>query len=282
LAMLAERARGRRVVIVPQLELHDVPFAALPLGDELLLDVASSVATLPSLGVLADLLDLADREPDGSPGLTALHDATGTPFFSGTMRALAARRPVSVLTDPDPAAALSQLRDLAGGDVLFACHGQFDIDNPAESSLRLGSGAGLSLSDIWSGLALSKARCVVLGACESGMTRAQIGSEYAGFAGAFFAAGARAVVGSLWEVNQLATAVLLADFLGRVGAGGDVPGALAAAQRTLRQMTRAALVQWIADYLPELAPIVTDAISAMPDRPFAHPDDWAGFFAAGG
>jgi len=197
------------------------------------------------------------------------------------MRALAARRPVSVITDPDPAAALSQLRDLDSRDVLFACHGKFDIDNPADSSLQLGPGGGLSLSDIWSGLALSKARCVVLGACESGLARAQIGSEYAGFAGAFFSAGARAVIGSLWEVNQLATAVLLADCLARIGAGEDVPGALSAAQRALRQTTRDALSQWIADYLPELQPILTDAIEEMPPYPFAHPDDWAGFFAAG-
>jgi CHAT domain-containing protein len=281
LTMLAERAHGRRVVIVPQLELHDVPFAALRLGDDLLLDVVSSVSALPSLGVLADLLDLADRESDGPPGLTALHDTKGTPFFAGTMRELAARGPVSVITDPDPAATLSQLRDLDSRDVLFACHGKFDIDNPADSSLQLGPGGGLSLSDIWSGLALSKARCVVLGACESGMTRAQIGSEYAGFAGAFFSAGARAVIGSLWEVNQLATAVLLADCLSRIGAGEDVPGALSAAQRALRQTTRDALVQWIADYLPELRSTLTDAIGQMPAYPFAHPDDWAGFFTAG-
>jgi CHAT domain-containing protein len=40
------------------------------------------------------------------------------------------------------------------------------------------------------------------------MTRARMGSEYAGFADAFFSAGARAVIGSLWQVNQLATLVL--------------------------------------------------------------------------
>jgi CHAT domain-containing protein len=197
------------------------------------------------------------------------------------MRELAARRPVSVITDPDPTATLSQLRDLDRRDVLFACHGTFDIGNPADSSLQLGPGGGLSLSDIWSGLALSKARCVVLGACESGMTRAQIGSEYAGFAGAFFSAGARAVIGSLWEVNQLATAVLLADCLSRIGAGEDVPGALAGPQRALRQTTRDALIQWIADYPPELQPTLANAIGETPAYPFAHPDDSAGSFAAG-
>jgi CHAT domain-containing protein len=281
LNMLAERASGRRLVIVPQLELHDVPFAALRLGDDVLLDIVSSISTLPSLGVLADLLDLADNESNDDPRLTALHDTKGTPFFAGTTRQLAANRPVSVIADPDPAATLSQLRGLDSRDVLFACHGEFDIDNPAESSLRLGPSSGLSLSDIWNGLALSKVRCVVLGACESGMTRAHIGSEYTGFAGAFLSAGARAIIGSLWEVNQLATAVMLGDCLSRIGADQDVPGALAAAQRALRQTTRDALIQWIADYLPERQPVLADAMGAMPTYPFAHPDDWAGFFAAG-
>ena len=54
-----------------------------------------------------------------------------------------------------------------------------------------------------------------------------------------------------------------------------------ARRRALRQTTRAALVQWIADYVPELQPTVADAIGKMPAYPFAHPDDWAGSFAAG-
>ena len=94
-----------------------------------------------------------------------------------------------------------------------------------------------------------------------------------------FAPAARRRVRFVWGL--LATAVLLADCLGRIGAGEDVPGALAAAQRALRQMTRDALIQWIADYLLELRPTLTAAIGEMPAYPFAHPDDWAGFFAAG-
>lgn len=290
LEMLAERCQGRPLVIIPHLQLHAVPFAALPVGDATLVDMVTGIGTLPSLGVLADLLDLPAASPAGTGpaggqdgvAVTALHDVAGTPFFAGTLRQLAAGRKVSVTGDPDRDAALSEIRSGTFHDVFFACHGHFDAHDPSASALRLTATAQLSLADVWSGLAVAQPRCVVLGACESGLASARIGSEYSGFAGALLAAGARCVVGSLWEVNQQATAVLLGDFLGRVSdRSGSAPNALAAAQRALRQLTRDDLAAWITSYLPERAAVLLPAIAKMETRPFAHPDNWAGFFAAG-
>jgi hypothetical protein len=275
LTMLSGYGRGRPLVFVPQMHLNAVPFAALRAGGEHLIDVVPSISVVPSLGLLADLLE--DGRSFSGSGLMALHETAGTPFFSGTLHHLTARRPVSASSNPTRSEALSALAG-AGPDLFLACHGQFDNDNPAASSLRVAPGAELSLSDIWATIARSDLRSVVLGACESGLARAEIGSEHIGWAGALLSAGVRSVVGSLWKVNQLATAVLLADCLAQ---GADLPVALAAAQRALRATERDDLGHWIATHLSDLARPLAPIIDSMTERPFAHPDDWAGFFAAG-
>jgi hypothetical protein len=275
LTMLSGYGRGRPLVVVPQMHLNAVPFAALRVEGEHLVDVVPSISVVPSVGLLADLLE--DGRSFGGSGLVALHETGGTPFFSGTLRHLAGHRSVSTSDNPTRPQALSALAG-AGPDLFLACHGRFDNDDPAASSLRVAPGVELSLSDLWAGVAGSDLRSVVLGACESGLARAEIGSEHIGWAGALLSAGVRSVVGSLWKVNQLATAVLLADCLADAA---DMPVALAAAQRALRATERDDLSHWIATHLPELARPIAPMIDSMADRPFAHPDDWAGFFAAG-
>ena len=282
LELLATKAAGRRLIVVPQMQLGAVPFGALPVGGGPLIDLVTDLAFAPSLGLLADLLEApALDEGTPSPGVTVIHDTSGTPFFAGTIHALAGRRTVRSLDDPSTVEALEAIGTSAGEDTLFACHGVFDPEHPAASALRIGAGEGLSLSELSGELALPRCRCVVLGACESGLARSEILSEHIGLAGVLLSAGVRNVVASLWEINQLGTAVLLADCLAALGDGADVPAALTAAQRSLRAMTRDQLEGWIGINLPGLLAAVRPIIDAMPPAPFAHPADWAGFVASG-
>lgn len=281
LELLAARAAGRRLIIVPQMQLSAVPFGALPVGGGPLIDLVSDLAFAPSLGLLADLLEAPPLDEGSTPGVTVIHDTSGTPFFAGTIHALAGARAVRSLDDPSTVEALDAVGTSAGDDILFACHGVFDPEHPAASALRIGGGEGLSLSELSGELALPRCRCVVLGACESGLARSEILSEHIGLAGVLLSAGVPNIVASLWEINQLGTAVLLADCLAALGDGGDVPAALAAAQRSLRVMTREQLADWIGTNLPQFLPAVRPIIDGMPAAPFAHPADWAGFVASG-
>ena len=87
----------------------------------------------------------------------------------------------------------------------------------------------------------SATRLVVLSACESGGFRSQRYGGLDGLSGAFIAAGAKGVVGSLWRVDDLSTKDLMMAFHDSYRTGGDAARALQAAQLRLLRSTNVAL-----------------------------------------
>lgn len=78
------------------------------------------------------------------------------------------------------------------------------------------------------------ARLVVLSGCESALGRATQGEGVLGLAAAFFVSGARAVVASIWEVDDRATAQLMERLYAHLAAGEPIAHALRMAQLDLR------------------------------------------------
>jgi CHAT domain-containing protein len=96
----------------------------------------------------------------------------------------------------------------------------------------------LTLRDLlqgWRGK-LRGTELVVLSACESTKGELQKDEGMYSLPWGFLFAGARAVVGSLWEVDDRSTAGLMADLYGRLLAAGgrDPVGALAEARRATK------------------------------------------------
>ncbi|MDX2014068.1 MAG: CHAT domain-containing tetratricopeptide repeat protein [Myxococcaceae bacterium] len=129
--------------------------------------------------------------------------------------------------------------------VHFATHGVLDLATPEKSGLVLTRRAPdgrpvegfLSLADVYA-LRLS-ADLVTLSACETALGAAQRGEGLIGLARGFLHAGARAVVASLWKVNDKATAVLMEAFYEGLLVKKLTPAvALANAQRTVAAMER--------------------------------------------
>lgn len=81
----------------------------------------------------------------------------------------------------------------------------------------------------------SDARLVVLSGCESALGRATQGEGVLGIAAAFFAAGARSLVASIWEVDDRVTADLMEGFYAGLADGKSVAAALREAQLEIRQ-----------------------------------------------
>jgi CHAT domain-containing protein len=95
----------------------------------------------------------------------------------------------------------------------------------ANGAGRIGSGGASGILTAYevAGLDLRQARLVVLSACDTGAGSRERGQEVQGLRWGFRAAGAHALVTSLWRSNDVATRKLMADFYQALGAG-DIPG----------------------------------------------------------
>ncbi len=131
------------------------------------------------------------------------------------------------------------------------------------------------------------AELVTLSACQSGLGRQGGGEGFIGFAQAFFLAGARSLVVSLWEVNDQAASLLMSRFyqnwLGK-RPGLDRPLSKAEAMREARDWLRGLTGAQVERELTAIARGELQRRSGpLPaaGRPFAHPHYWAGFILMG-
>lgn len=164
----------------------------------------------------------------------------------------------------------------------------------------------LTVAEMHEALRLSRTRLVTLSACETGLTEVGRGlaDEYIGLPGVLLEAGARAVVASLWAVDDLATALLMGQFC-RVWDRGAVPvaEALQAAQKWLRTRSREEVEEALDELDMLWIPWATQSedsamqrrareqyweilgarrrLKGMGERPLGHPYWWAGFQAVG-
>lgn len=205
-----------RLVVVPSSVLHRVPFHALHTGRSFV--VAHTACTLaPSTSIAANSVDIvATSAPDQRPVLVmGISDPT-IPSAAAEAAEIASMFDDAQLFLNDRAT-IERFRQVAPSAqvIHLACHGIHRAENPLFSSLRLADG-WITAAEIMK-LRLTGAT-VVLSACESGRHGASAG-EALGLTWAFLAAGATAVVVSLWAVHDSATASLMAGFYRHLRAG---------------------------------------------------------------
>jgi len=115
----------------------------------------------------------------------------------------------------------------------LAAHAVIDDDEPGRSALVLapaGDEDGLLQPRDIAALDLDQT-LVVLAACRSSTGKMLRGEGPLGLTRAFFQAGARAVVATLWEIDDAASSALFAGFYRRLAEGATVEEALSDAQR---------------------------------------------------
>jgi CHAT domain-containing protein len=114
----------------------------------------------------------------------------------------------------------------------LACHGLFRADNPMFSALRLYDG-WLTAADVMA-LDLNDL-LVTLSVCESGRSDGLRGDEILGLTRAFLGAGARALIVTLWLIEDEVTADVMACLYEQLGQGADHTAALRTAQLVLKE-----------------------------------------------
>ncbi|HFD39671.1 MAG TPA: CHAT domain-containing protein [Anaerolineae bacterium] len=222
-------ARYRCLVVVPDAELHYLPFQALYDGAGYLLE-RRSLRYLPSLTTLA--LGSPPRPGGRGQALVLAYSAGGRlPSVAAEAQAVAsAVGPLfaGIALYCEEQAGRAALTERAGEYELLhlATHSRFRADDPLFSSLELADGP-LWVYDLYR-LRL-RASLVTLSACDTGQGTLR-GRELLGLTRGFLSAGAASVLVSLWAVDDRSTAALMGAFYRHLGAGATRSEALRAAQ----------------------------------------------------
>jgi len=235
-----------RLVIIPHDVIANLPFPALFLGESRLCE-RFACSLMPHLGWLSPwehrrarplkvrrflgvgvstyagegLLPLpgADDEPEKLASLTSASDA--------------------VLLKNDEACLVNVSRMLETAEwVHLACHGRFEPKAPHRACFYLGREEGrsstLSLAQIQR-LRLDRLRLAVLSSCWSSSASSLPGNELVCIPAAFLRAGASAVVGSLWEVDNDMALPFMKQVYAEIAQHGVAAGLARAQCRWLRE-----------------------------------------------
>jgi len=270
-----------------------------------------NVAYTPSArSLIASYAAAAGIANTRSPSLFAVsdpprNDVQRLPFASGEVSSIVLLFPPNA-SHPlyeDEATRQEVLTEIANHSYLhFACHGYFSPLEPLHSALLLQEDDDLTLSDLLNDVGSVNARLVVLSACRTAIPNfMQIPDEVLGLPAGFLQAGVAGVVGSLWPVTDLSTALLMERFyinhlLGDLNEDPVVKSplppaeALRRAQIWLRDVTAGKLARRfkIERKKPDAKRMISyeqasDAWQHFAfdfnedDHPYAHPMYWAAF-----
>ena len=235
---------GERILIIaPHGPLHHLPFHALMEGDNYLVDRFDFLYT-PSLQTLTQL----DHDARGTGGLSRIllfglddFGSRARPLKHTAQEILAPQASgngkVTALWEADATRRTilewNESGELESFDLLhFATHAILEPDAPHWSRIMMADD-DLTVLDVMD-LKLD-ARLVILSACSSAVGAQGTGDELLGLARAFFYAGARALVASLWAVEDESTARLMRILYDNLKKGEPISVALRAAQLDMRR-----------------------------------------------
>jgi CHAT domain-containing protein/Tfp pilus assembly protein PilF len=248
---------GEHIVMVPDRVLHSLNFETLPDPDQpsRYLIESATISIAPSLGGLTNagaraaqfgnsILLIGDPEPaveeyQRLPYAAKEIALIEQSFAAGNSGPPASRRSVplrSVVIEGAHAypAAYRDSDPARFSFIHFAAHATTNRESPLDSALILSrheSGYALSARDVMN--VPLHADLVTLSACRSAGARTYSGEGLVGLSWAFLRAGARNVVAGLWDVNDMSTANLMADFYSRLTRGAAPPDALREAKLEL-------------------------------------------------
>ncbi len=244
------------LILVPHLALHQIPLAALPIGNNQYLGDKFLIGYTPS----CQILQFCQQRGEVKDTLTygTIEDATeDLPFASFECEQIAQlyNIPDSQRLKGRSQATVSNYRQLAKQvQVIHSSHhAQSRIDQPLESVLKLADGT-ITLGQLLTpGWRLPQLSDVFLSCCETGLGVTEIADDIFTLSTGFLCAGARSVVSTLWSVDDLATAIFSMFYYQYRQQGKSRTEALQQAQIKLRSLAGNTLST---HYKPHLAPLL--------------------------
>jgi CHAT domain-containing protein len=225
--------KGRHLIVVPHGFLHYVPYHALFDGQQYVID-RCTVSYAPSASVFARGCARSSAErATGDPLVLGVADERA-PFIEAEAREVAAVLPSATLfLGGDATTEVLRSRGRSSPVVHIASHGRFRPDSPMFSAIRLADGylTGNDLARLTLPAAL-----VTLSGCATGQAVAAAGDEILGISRGLFAAGARSLLLSLWDVHDESTTTFMTSFYRTLTAAGNL--AEAVQEATVQVKTR--------------------------------------------
>ena len=226
------------LTIVPYGSLHTLPFHALYDGSRYLVE-DYHVSYLPASSLLKGSIEVevAFGNQKSSPPSSDQPLVFGYSSHGHLQRALEEARTLATLLNgrcylEDEATIARLIEEAPGSPIIhLATHGHSRLDAPNFSSVLLADGR-FNAIDAFS-LDLKQCEMVTLSGCETGLALIGGGDEQLGLGRAFLAAGAKALVMSLWPVEDNATNELMQLFYQNLLRGESKVEALKNAQCTL-------------------------------------------------
>lgn len=246
--VLAQTSAGETLYIVPSGRFHSLPFESFR-HDGMMLSERFNVVRLSSAREL-----ISERKSLRKPlsaavfgGLSSGIDATKEEIRN-VSRALGRKSHVDIYAGADGTAENFRMMDCRAPEIIhIASHGFFydaaDTLKPASlagrtspmdlSGLVMYGGELMSAEDI-AGMNLDNAALVCLASCDSGLGKTSAEGVY-GLQRAFRKAGAGAIIMSLWEASDVASAMFMSELYKALVSGKcDVERAFRAAQSAVR------------------------------------------------
>jgi CHAT domain-containing protein len=258
-----EAAKKSRFIVVPDGCLHLLPFDALVDRTGRYLVYTKTVTYSPSASAyyllnripsdlpaprrtLLGIGGIPYSEATGLNKLVALrgYSSGGLPTLPGSKEEILAAQSAfhdtadTLLTGWDATESAFKHSDLAQRAIIhLAVHGIADTKNPQRAALILLGDAQSEDDGILEANEIiqlhTNADLVVLSACDTAVGRLQGEEGIANLSRAFLLAGARAVVSTLWSVDDIAAQYLMKRFYVHLGEGRTTAEALTAAKRDL-------------------------------------------------
>ncbi|ULB43657.1 CHAT domain-containing protein [Limnospira fusiformis KN01] len=295
---LGELSQIKQLILIPHRELHIIPLHALPVslpspsGSETKpLQDWFPVQYAPSCQILDSLQQRPPLKREIAPFFAIQNPTEDLDYAEWGVELLRRQfSPHQVLRRHQATRDnLTQLQTQTfleqSHTVHFACHAAFDDRNPLNSYLRLANGEKLTFVDIVNDLNLPVCRLVVLCSDKTGLVEISPTDDYVGLSSAFLLSGARTVVASLWNVDELAATLVMLRLYHILPDYPSVAVALQAAQTWLRGVSCDDVLDWLKHEqkaTEEEVEEVEDRLSLFDDPPFESPCYWAGFVAIGG
>jgi CHAT domain-containing protein len=212
-----DKIENRKVYIIPHNIAHYLPFQSLQFNSQYLVN-QFEIGYLPSSTSLKYVIDRRKEKSNkilaiGNPDLGS--KKMNLPYAEKEVLKLKEKNSDTMILIGKDATETAFKKYAADFDIIhIASHGEFNIEYPLFSCLRLGAGQGedgrLETSEIFNQNLNSY--LVVLSACNTALGKLTNGDELIGLSRAFIFAGTPSILGTIWSVNDKSTSIFMDNF----------------------------------------------------------------------